>query len=111
MWADILQSVAQRLLGLLRKSDTIARMGGDEFFLILPEMNKNEDAILTAERILAALSIPFHLEAFQINISTSIGVAFFPDDGENVEEIIKKADLSMYKAKEKGGNTYHLYTS
>jgi diguanylate cyclase (GGDEF)-like protein len=107
----LLQAVAQRLLGLLRKSDTVARMGGDEFFLILPEMNQIEDATLTAERILSALSTPFHLEAYQINISTSIGVAFFPDDGDNAEELLKKADFSMYKAKEKGGNTYHLYRS
>ena len=107
----LLQAVAQRLLGLLRKSDTVARMGGDEFFLILPEMNQLEGATLTAERILSALSTPFHLEANQINISTSIGVAFFPDDGETAEELLKKADLAMYKAKEKGGNTYHIYTS
>jgi diguanylate cyclase (GGDEF)-like protein len=107
----LLQAVAQRLLGLLRKSDTVARMGGDEFFLILPEMKQREDAIQTAERILSALSTPFHLEAFQINITTSIGVSFFPEDGEDEEELIKKADLAMYKAKEKGGNTYHLYTS
>lgn len=107
----LLQAVAQRLLGLLRKSDTVARMGGDEFFLILPEMKQSEDAIQTAERILSALSTPFHLEAFQINITTSIGVSFYPEDGEDEEELIKKADLAMYKAKEKGGNTYHLYTS
>jgi diguanylate cyclase (GGDEF)-like protein len=107
----LLQSVAQRMLGLLRKSDTVARMGGDEFLLILPEMNQIEDATLTAERILSALSTPFHLEGYQINISTSIGISFFPDDGDTAEELIKKADLSMYKAKEKGGNTYHLYTS
>ena len=107
----LLQAVAQRLLGLLRKSDTVARMGGDEFLLILPEMNQNEDAILTADRILSALSTPFHLEGYQINISTSIGVSFFPDDGDSAEELTKKADQAMYKAKEKGGNTYHLYTS
>ena len=107
----LLQAVAQRLLGLLRKSDTIARMGGDEFLLILPEMNQIEDAILTADRILSALSTPFHLETYQINITTSIGVAFFPDDGVDTDDLIKKADLAMYNAKEKGGNTYHLYTS
>lgn len=107
----MLQAVAQRLLGLLRKSDTVARMGGDEFLLILPEMNQIEDATITAERILSALSTPFHLETHQINITTSIGISFFPDDGDNAEDLIKKADLSMYKAKEKGGNTYHVYTS
>lgn len=106
----MLQAVSQRLLGLLRKSDTIARMGGDEFFLILPEMNQREDAIRTAERILSTLSTPFHLESFEINISTSIGVSFFPEDGEDADELVKKADISMYKAKEKGGNTYHIYT-
>ncbi len=107
----LLQSVAQRLLGLLRKSDTVARMGGDEFLLILPEMVKNQDAILTAERILVALSTPFHLEGYEINITTSIGIAFFPDDGTVVEDLVKKADIAMYKAKEKGGNVYHIYTA
>ena len=107
----LLQAVAQRLLGLLRKSDTVARMGGDEFLLILPEMNQQEDAILTAERILSALSTPFHLDSYEVRITTSIGIAFFPDDGEDVNSLIKKADISMYKAKEKGGNVYHVYTS
>jgi diguanylate cyclase (GGDEF)-like protein len=106
----LLQAVAQRLLGLLRKSDTVARMGGDEFLLILPEMNQQEDAILTAERILSALSTPFQLDSHEVCITTSIGVAFFPDDGEDVNSLIKKADISMYKAKEKGGNVYHVYT-
>ena len=107
----LLQAVAQRLLGLLRKSDTIARMGGDEFLLILPEMQHQGDAVQTAERILEALSTPFHLEGYQIDITTSIGVAFFPDDGDEVNLLVKNADIAMYKAKEKGGNGYHLFTS
>jgi diguanylate cyclase (GGDEF)-like protein len=106
----LLQAVAQRLLGLLRKSDTVARMGGDEFLLILPEMKQPEDAIQTAERILSALSTPFHLDSHEVLITTSIGIVFFPDDGENVDSLIKKADISMYNAKEKGGNVYHVYT-
>jgi len=107
----LLQAVSQRLLGLLRKSDTVARMGGDEFLLILPEMNTREDAIITAERILDSLSTPFHLDSHEILITTSIGIAFFPEDGEDANSLIKKADISMYKAKEKGGNMYHIYTS
>jgi len=107
----LLQAVAQRLLGLLRKSDTIARMGGDEFLLILPEMETPEDAVQTAERILSAVSTPFFLETKQIDITTSIGAAFFPNDGEDVDTLVRKADLAMYKAKEIGGNTYHLYTT
>ena len=106
----LLQAVAQRLLGLLRKSDTIARMGGDEFLLILPEMKEQADAFQTAERILEALSTPFVLEGFEVNITTSIGISFFPDDGDTSELLIKDADIAMYKAKEKGGNTYHLFT-
>ena len=107
----LLQSVAQRLLGLLRKSDTVARMGGDEFLLILPEMLQPGDAIHTAERILEALSTPFHLEGYQVDITTSIGIAFFPDDGDDVNTLIKKADIAMYKAKDKGGNVYHIFTA
>ena len=107
----LLQSVGQRLLGLLRKSDTVARMGGDEFLLILPEMKQSQDAVLTAERILSALSTPFLLDGNQINITTSIGIVFFPDDGSEVDDLIKKADIAMYKAKEKGGNIYHFYTA
>jgi len=107
----LLQSVGQRLLGLLRKSDTVARMGGDEFLLILPEMKQHQDAILTAKRILSALSTPFLLEGNQINITTSIGIVFYPDDGTEVDDLIKKADIAMYNAKEKGGNIYHFYTT
>ena len=107
----LLQSVAQRLLGLLRKSDTVARMGGDEFLLILPEMYQPGDAVQTAERILEALSTPFHLEGYQVDITTSIGIAFFPDDGDDVNTLVKKADIAMYKAKDKGGNVYHVFTA
>lgn len=106
----LLQAVAQRLLGLLRKSDTVSRMGGDEFLLILPEMNQPNDAVLTANRILSALSTPFLLEGNKINITTSIGIVFFPDDGTEVDDLIKKADIAMYRAKDKGGNIYHFYS-
>ncbi len=106
----LLQAVAQRMLGLLRKSDTVARMGGDEFLLILPEMNQPEAAVLTAERILNSLSTPFLLEGNQINITTSIGIVFYPDEGTEVDALIKKADIAMYNAKEKGGNNFHFYT-
>jgi diguanylate cyclase (GGDEF)-like protein len=107
----LFQAVAQRLLGLLRKSDTVARVGGDEFLLILPEMLQKEGAILTAGRILDTLSTPFHIESHEVSISTSIGIVFYPDDGDDVNDLVKKADIAMYKAKEKGRNVYHVYTA
>jgi diguanylate cyclase (GGDEF)-like protein len=106
----LLQAVAQRLLGLLRKSDTVARMGGDEFLVILPEVKDHKDSIRTAERILATISTPYLLEGYEVNITTSIGISIFPDDGGDAKTLIKKADIAMYKAKERGGNIYHLYT-
>jgi len=74
-------------------------------------MENTQDAVQTAERILNALGTPFLLEGNQIKITTSIGISFFPDDGTEVDELIKKADFAMYKAKEKGGNEYHIYTA
>jgi diguanylate cyclase (GGDEF)-like protein len=107
---QLLQVVAERLTSLLRKSDTIARMGGDEFMLICPEMARGEAAAKVAHKILDAIRKPFVCDGHQLHVTTSIGIALYPDDGEDVDMLMKKADIAMYHAKEKGRDSYQRYT-
>lgn len=105
----LLQAVGKRLCHVLRKSDTVARMGGDEFMLILPEMNTVEDSKASLTRLLNSLRKPFHVEGHRIQISASLGISFYPDDGVDVETLVKKADIAMYKSKALGGSQFQFY--
>ncbi len=107
----LLQNVSERLTGLLRKGDTIARMGGDEFLFLLPEIVWAEDAATVALKVLETFREPFLLEANELNITTSVGVAMYPDDGEDIDELLKNVDIAMYHAKEKGRNNFQWYNS
>ena len=104
----LLQKVVQRLATCIREGDTIARWGGDEFTLLLPRINSIKDAGAIAKRILKALQSPFALENDWIHITTSIGIAIYPDHGTNSETLLKNADAALYKAKEKRNN-YQYY--
>ncbi len=104
----LLKSVGERLHGMIRKSDTIARMGGDEFLILLLGLFKEKDVGRIAEKIINSFQRPFQFNGHAINITTSIGVAIFPVDGEDVDTILKKADIAMYCAKDKGRNNYQL---
>lgn len=106
----VLQSVAYRLIHMFRKSDTIARFGGDEFVLLLPEISQAEVAKNVAERILHSFHKPFEFDGLKISITASIGIAFFPDDGEDADTVIRNADIAMYQAKDEGRNRYHQYS-
>ena len=106
MGDQLLRAVANRLVGLLRKSDTVARMGGDEFMLLLPGITQMEDAAEVALKILRAFQAPFLVEGHEIHITASIGVALFPYDGGDPDTLIKNADTAMYRAKELGRNNY-----
>ncbi|MBD2180985.1 EAL domain-containing protein [Planktothrix sp. FACHB-1355] len=106
----LLQEVAHRLSGCLRQCDTIARWEGDEFTLLLPQIRYVEDAVKIAQRILAALKPTFYINGHQLHISSSIGIAFYPNDGEDAETLIKNADVALCRAKEQGRNTYCIYT-
>ncbi|MCX6005294.1 MAG: GGDEF domain-containing protein [Chloroflexi bacterium] len=92
----------------LRKSDTVARIGGDEFVVLLPETSLAKDAVNTAQKIVQAFSKPFSVDGHELNITTSIGIALYPENGRDMEDLLKSADSAMYFAKEHGRNNYKL---
>ena len=106
---QLLQSVAQRLLACVRHSDTISRQGGDEFVLLLSFIEHAEDAALSAQKMLASISQPHHIEGHDLHINVSIGISIYPDDGRDAETLIKCADTAMYHAKESGRNNYKFF--
>jgi diguanylate cyclase (GGDEF)-like protein/PAS domain S-box-containing protein len=106
----LLKVVAARLLACTRETDTVARLGGDEFaILATADDNQQGAAIATANRLLAAISTPFNLDDNVINIGTSIGIALAPAHGMNVEQLVKGADLALYKAKAEGRDAYRFF--
>jgi len=105
----ILKQVAGRLEEHLRQSDTVARIGGDEFVLLLSDVDDKEDVDPLLERILSSLKEPFKVNNIYIMIGASIGVAFYPDDGEEIDMLIRYADMAMYRSKELGRNRITYY--
>lgn len=106
----LLKEVAGRLSGLLRKSDTVSRMGGDEFVLLLPTIASPTSASTIAGKIVKALRTPFTCDSHTLRVTTSVGVALFPDDGTDVETLLKNADIAMYRAKEDGRDTCRYFS-
>lgn len=107
---QLLQAVAQRLKKYCRRErDTVARRGGDEFIILLPELDDVQDAVRVAQKIIDGFSQVFVLPDHEVFISTCIGISIFPHDGITTEALIKNADMAMYRAKEHGRNRYHLY--
>jgi len=105
----LLQSVARRLFACVRSSDTVARQGGDEFVVLLWEVRRAEAAAITAAKILAALRKPHLIDEHELHITGSMGIVTYPDDGTDVETLMKKADLAMYHAKETGRDSYQFF--
>ncbi len=106
----LLEAVPQRLLGCVRPGDTVARMGGDEFTVLLPNITSTDDAALVAQRLLDALTAPFTIGGHELFVSASIGISVFPADGGDAETLLKHADTAMYRAKEGGRSGYQFYT-
>jgi diguanylate cyclase (GGDEF)-like protein len=107
----LLLCVAQRLKDCLRGGDTIARWGGDEFTILLPQVNDLDEVTQVAQRILAALEKPFEIEEHELYISVSLGIALLDDKSPDAETLIQHADAALYYAKDAGRNNYKLYTT
>jgi diguanylate cyclase (GGDEF)-like protein/PAS domain S-box-containing protein len=105
----LLKEVAQRLNDCLRKSDTVARMGGDEFTVILTRLEMAGDAKIVAEKVVACMSKPFHLKGYDCSITASIGISLYPSDSIDSEALFKLADTAMYRVKEGGKNGYRFF--
>jgi diguanylate cyclase (GGDEF)-like protein/PAS domain S-box-containing protein len=108
---QLLQAVAARVTACVRDSDTVARLGGDEFTVLLPRLNRSDDAAPIASKIIEAVRYPFHIEGREFFITTSIGISLFPEDGTDAESLIKNADTAMYQAKELGRDNYQLFNA
>ena len=106
----LLAKVATRIQTCLRASDTAARLGGDEFVVLLPSINSHHDALLVAEKIRHAICQPIRLAGQILNVSPSIGIAIYPDNGRDEVELLKHADAAMYSAKQSGRDTVCFYS-
>ena len=107
---QLLQRVANRLQLCVRAEDTVARMGGDEFMVLLPSVESSPDCVAVAEKLLRALAEPFLVNSRELVTSTSIGIAMFPDNGQDADALTRNADIAMYRAKANGRNAFQICT-
>jgi diguanylate cyclase (GGDEF)-like protein/PAS domain S-box-containing protein len=106
---ELLKSVTTRLLACVRECDTVSRMGGDEFVILLTAVNQPEDAAITANRVLRSLSMPHAIDGTELGVTASIGISLFPDDARTPASLLSNADAAMYEAKTSGPAKYVFY--
>ncbi|MBC7838274.1 MAG: GGDEF domain-containing response regulator [Nitrospiraceae bacterium] len=109
MGDELLKAVAQRLKICVREVDTVARMGGDEFTIILEGVSSEQNILAVATRITESIAAPFELKGHHLSIGVSIGITIYPQDDHSIDELLKHADTAMYRAKQQGGSAFHLH--
>jgi diguanylate cyclase (GGDEF)-like protein len=107
---QLLQLIARRMASVVREIDTVARMGGDEFIFMAPDLGNIGDAEKLTQRILDAFKKPFEINGNPISTTASIGISLYPSDGDDVQNLMKTADIAMYRAKAAGRNSYRFYS-
>lgn len=105
----LLQMISRRMATCLRDSDTLARVGGDEFIVFMQHVADSQDAVLVAERLLAAIQNPVEIKGVTQTVSASIGICLYPQDGRRAEELLEKSDIALYRAKSNGKNQYAFF--
>lgn len=106
---ELLKSVSERLKSCVREVDTVARMGGDEFTIILEGVASEHNILTVAKRITESISTCFEVKGHQISIGVSIGITIYPIDDHSIDELLKHADAAMYRAKQQGGSSFHVH--
>ncbi len=107
----VLCAVSERMNGLVRETDTLARMGGDEFVIILEQLRKNEDVQRYVERLLKELTRQIEVSDHKLHVSASVGISLYPDNGDDADSLMQAADIAMYQAKNKGNSLYQFYSA
>lgn len=105
----LLRLVAQRLVGSVRGEDTVARLAGDEFVVVLEDLANEVSVPPVVAKLIDSLSVPAFFEGEEVQVTASIGISIYPDDGDDPDELVRNADLAMYRSKEKGGNLFHFF--
>ncbi|MBI3807243.1 MAG: GGDEF domain-containing response regulator [Nitrospirae bacterium] len=109
MGDELLKAVTERLKVCVREVDTVARMGGDEFTIILEGVSSEQNVLVVAKRITESIAEPFELKGYHISVGISVGITIYPHDDHPIDELLKHADTAMYRAKQQGGNAFHLH--
>jgi diguanylate cyclase len=106
---QVIRVAAGRLAAAVRGSDTVSRQGGDEFVVVCAELERAEDAAISAAKIIAAVAVPMHVAGHEIHLTCSVGVSIYPEDGRSGQALVARADTAMYHAKSSGANTYRFF--